>query len=161
MADPKGQTASSVINMQMSAPTHIERARRRATHSCLVGGVDEEDEPPRLILRIESELRHIPHKDGTERLGNLEIVGRRVRRAAQVLEAELRDVRGRDRDPDRPAPDGELTIPDDLVSRVDGGTGGFEELFELGFMLRVDRVKVDTGELARPFPVVCAQTDRG
>lgn len=125
------------------------------THSCFVRRIDKQDEPPRLVLGIESQLRHPAQKDGSKRLCDLEVIRRRVRRAAQVVERELGDVRSRERDPDRPSPHGEFAILYDFVARIDARARGFEQLVELGLVCACHRVEVDPGQLARPFAIVC------
>lgn len=68
-----------------------------------------------------------------------------MRRAAQVLEGELRDVRSRERDLDRSTPDCKFPTRHDVVARIDTSAGRFEELVELGLVLGRERVEIDAG----------------
>lgn len=80
-----------------------------------------------------------------------------MRRAAQIVEAELCDVRGRERDGNGSTPNGEEAIGDYCVAGIDCVAGRLEELVKLGEVLAVDGVEVDARELAGAFSVVCGR----
>lgn len=105
----------------------------------LVRLIYEKNEPPRLVLRVETELRHARQEDRLERLGDLEVVGRTKRLTAQLIECEPRDLGRRERDVDLAPPDGELAVLDDTL-----GVGErVEELVDFGHVVRTFGVEVD------------------
>jgi len=126
------------------------REKGRGSDLCLVGRIDKENEPPRLILRVQAQLRYVHEEDGIERLGDLEVVGRAERLAAQLDELELGDGRCRERNVDLAAPDGERAMLDDFLRAGER----VEQLGDLAASVVVDGVKVDLAEGTRTLAVV-------
>lgn len=111
----------------------------RRTHFRLVCRVDEQDETPRLIFGVETELWHVNEEDGVECLGDLEVVGGAEGFPTQLDEFEQGGGRRGEGNVDFTTPDSERTVLDNLFRPGEG----FEELGDLASIVLVDRVKVD------------------
>lgn len=111
-----------------------EGERGEETDFSFVGCVDEEDEPPRLILLIQREERNVGEEDRLERLGDLQVVRRAQCSSTEFGKGELGDVRVGRGDVDLSSPDCEGLVRFYWF----GGRERVEEFGELGFVLRVD-----------------------